>query len=62
MGFVLISLESNMKPKELKIREGKERNEYFRSLSDADKLASLNHRLGKDKGAKRQRGKLNVAN
>jgi len=48
-----------MKPKELKIREGQERNEYFRSLSNEEKLNSLDRKLGKDKGAKRQRGKLN---
>ena len=38
-----------------RIKEGQERNEYWSSLSSAEKLASLDRRLGKGIGAKRQR-------
>lgn len=47
-----------MKPKELKRVEGQERNEEWAKLSKAEKLASLDRRLGKGVGAKRQREKL----
>ena len=47
-----------MKPKEVKRTEGAERNEYWRSLTPAQKIASLDARLGKGVGAKRQREKL----
>lgn len=47
-----------MKPKELKRVEGAERNAYWQSLSPVEQLRSLDTRLGKGIGAKRQRAKL----
>ena len=46
-----------MKPKEQKVREGVERNDYWRSLTPDAQIASLDARLGKGVGAKRQRTK-----
>jgi hypothetical protein len=37
---------------------GEKRNVAWRALTDADQLRSLDARLGKGKGAKRQRAKL----
>jgi hypothetical protein len=47
-----------MKDKATRVREGEERNTYWRSLSPAEQLKDLDHRLGKGEGAKRQRKKL----
>ena len=47
-----------MKSKELKRREGEVRNAEWAALTPKEKLASLDTRLGKGKGAKRQREKL----
>lgn len=44
--------------RETRIKEAAERNEHWRSLSTAEKIASLDRRLGKGKGAKRQRAIL----
>lgn len=38
--------------------EGEQRNEAWRKLTPAEQLASLDRRLGKGVGAKRQRRKL----
>ena len=47
-----------MKSKNLKVKEGEERNDYWRKLTPAEQIASLDRRLGKGVGAKRQRAKL----
>lgn len=39
-----------------------ERNNYFKSLSREDKIKHLDDRLGKCKGAKKQREKLSINN
>lgn len=44
--------------KEARIKDGKERNEHWRGLTTSEKIASLDARLGKGQGAKRQRAKL----
>lgn len=41
-------------------REAQERQEAWNKLSPAEKLKSLDERLGVGKGAKRQREKLNL--
>ena len=50
-----------MKSKEQKRLEGEVRNEAWRALSTAEKLADLNRRLGLRCGATRQRRKLEGA-
>lgn len=50
-----------MKPKELKRREGEVRNAVWAELSTVEKLRSLDRRLGKGVGARRQRAKLTPA-
>lgn len=47
--------------KEERRREGEDRNEAWRKLSTAQKLASLDQRLGPGVGAERQRRKLQGA-
>lgn len=47
-----------MKHREQKREEGEERNAEWRKLTPAQQIASLDRRLGKGVGAKRQRGKL----
>ena len=47
-----------MKPKHQRREEGEERNIEWRKLTPAQQLASLDRRLGKGVGAKRQRTKL----
>lgn len=47
-----------MKSKNLKCTEGAARNDAWRSLTPAQQIASLDGRLGKGRGAKRQRAKL----
>lgn len=49
-----------MKSKNLRIEEGIERNAEWRALSTAEQLASLDRRLGKGVGAKRQRTKFDA--
>lgn len=44
--------------KALKVKEANERLAYWTGLSLKDQLASLDQRLGKDVGAKRQRAKI----
>ena len=44
-----------MKTKEQKRTEGEERNQEWRKLSDKEKLADLDRRLGVGRGAARQR-------
>lgn len=45
---------------EERVKEGAERNALWAALTPAAKLASLDARLGKGIGAKRQREKLSV--
>jgi len=47
-----------MKNKTILKREAIERNTYWKSLSPQEQLNQLDHRLGKNIGAKRQREKL----
>ncbi len=42
-------------PREQRQKEGDERNAKWRALTPAEKLASLDARLGPGKGARRQR-------
>ena len=44
-----------------RIKEGLARNEAWAKLSSVEKIASLDRRLGKGMGAKRQRTKLGGA-
>lgn len=46
--------------KRIRFEEGEKRNEAWRRLTAAEKLASLDARLGKGQGAKRQRALLEV--
>ena len=48
----------NERGKEEKRIEAEERNSYYAGLSPQEKLARLNQRLGKGKGAKKERAKL----
>lgn len=41
-----------------KQKDALERQEYYRSLSDSDKLFALDRRLGKNVGAQRERRRL----
>jgi hypothetical protein len=50
----------HMKAKEVKRREGAERNAQWTQMSAKEKLASLDARLGKGQGATRQRVKLST--
>ena len=47
-----------MKPKDIKRQEGEVRNAQWAMLTAVEKLRSLDSRLGKGIGAKRQRTKL----
>ena len=47
-----------MKSKAEKRKEAKKRNAAWAKLSRKEKIASLDRRLGRGKGAKRQREKL----
>lgn len=47
-----------MKSKSKKQTEGATRNDAWRSLTPAQQLAALDRRLGKGKGATRQRARL----
>lgn len=47
------------KSKELKQKEALQRNEAWRNLPKSEKIASLDRRFGKGKGASKQRRKIN---
>lgn len=47
-----------MKHYDQKVKEGTKRNAAWAALSKSEKIASLDSRLGKGVGAKRQREKL----
>ena len=47
-----------MKSKKEKHEEAVERNTHYSTLSNAEKIALLDKKLGKNKGAKKQRNKL----